>query len=259
MQNSTPEREALHIDGGDFADVRVTIGGLVYFDQSLPEEGVSGGLTVLPHSSALALADGLRAALATPPASKIPPGMKPWQGGDSAPADWDGGTVLRRNGTFTGATRLSDWSNTEDDCPNPLPDDIIAYTPASTSEVGPAMEQVMRAAAFSGTEHRYDVEPVASTSEREEIARIIDPDAWHDNLPEDGLGVWWITRRNKAREQADRILALRPSPAPALPAEKRICTVCTATVSTYPQGMCCHCQELPWPLAALKDSDHDLI
>lgn len=28
----------------------------------------------------------------------------------------------------------------------------------------------------------------------------------------------------------------------------RQCTICTATVSAYPEGMCCHCQELPWPL-----------
>src|SRR5690242_14729631 len=26
---------------------------------------------------------------------------------------------------------------------------------------------------------------------------------------------------------------------------KRVCSVCTAVVSKYPEGMCCHCQEMP--------------
>jgi len=32
-------------------------------------------------------------------------------------------------------------------------------------------------------------------------------------------------------------------------AGERVCKVCTATVSAYPEGMCCHCQEMPWPLS----------
>lgn len=29
----------------------------------------------------------------------------------------------------------------------------------------------------------------------------------------------------------------------------RQCTVCHAVVASYPEGMCCHCRELPWPIA----------
>jgi hypothetical protein len=36
----------------------------------------------------------------------------------------------------------------------------------------------------------------------EAVARIIDPDAWHEKLPTDGLAATWICRRNKAREKA---------------------------------------------------------
>lgn len=43
---------------------------------------------------------------------------------------------------------------------------------------------------------------------REKMARIIDPDAWHDTLQEDGLGNYWISRRHTARQKVDAILAL---------------------------------------------------
>lgn len=33
--------------------------------------------------------------------------------------------------------------------------------------------------------------------------------------------------------------------------DARQCSICTATVASYPEGMCCHCYEMPWPLAAL--------
>jgi hypothetical protein len=29
---------------------------------------------------------------------------------------------------------------------------------------------------------------------------------------------------------------------------RRQCSVCQAIVTSYPEGMCCHCHELPWPL-----------
>lgn len=47
---------------------------------------------------------------------------------------------------------------------------------------------------------------------REAAARIVDPDAWHETLPTDGCGPYWIGRRNKARTKAHAILALSPSP-----------------------------------------------
>lgn len=50
--------------------------------------------------------------------------------------------------------------------------------------------------------------------ERDTIAKIIDPDAWHETLPTDGCGVYWIGRRNKARRQAEDIIdVLRLVPA----------------------------------------------
>jgi hypothetical protein len=42
------------------------------------------------------------------------------------------------------------------------------------------------------------------------IARIIDPDAWHPLLKEDGCGAHWHGRRAKALAKADAILALTP-------------------------------------------------
>lgn len=41
----------------------------------------------------------------------------------------------------------------------------------------------------------------------ERVAKIIDPDAWHETLPTDGLGAYWIDRRGKAREQARAVLS----------------------------------------------------
>lgn len=49
----------------------------------------------------------------------------------------------------------------------------------------------------------------------EELARIIDPDAWHETLPTDGCGVYWALRRLKVRAQARAILtALRDDSGP---------------------------------------------
>jgi len=38
------------------------------------------------------------------------------------------------------------------------------------------------------------------------LAKIIDPDAWHETLPADGCGVYWIGRRNEARAKAEAII-----------------------------------------------------
>lgn len=40
------------------------------------------------------------------------------------------------------------------------------------------------------------------------VARIIDPDAWHESLPTDGCGAYWISRRNDARRKAKAVRAL---------------------------------------------------
>lgn len=50
--------------------------------------------------------------------------------------------------------------------------------------------------------------PNHSSVGREELARIIDPDAWHEKLPTDGLAQHWHARRKKALAKADAILAL---------------------------------------------------
>jgi hypothetical protein len=67
---------------------------------------------------------------------KLPEGMAPWAGGDSAPADWDGGAVLLRNGSVMFPSKVSlayhangtaRWNHQRE---NRNPDwDIIAYTP----------------------------------------------------------------------------------------------------------------------------------
>lgn len=41
----------------------------------------------------------------------------------------------------------------------------------------------------------------------EDVAKIIDPDAWHDTLPADGCGAYWSMRRMKALSKAEMILA----------------------------------------------------
>jgi len=58
----------------------------------------------------------------------IPEGMKAWAGGDSAPADWDGGKVLCDDGAMYGSP--IEWSR-----PSGGPD-VIAYTPHSKIPVG---------------------------------------------------------------------------------------------------------------------------
>ena len=57
---------------------------------------------------------------------------------------------------------------------------------------------------------------MTNEAEREQIARIIDPDAWHHTLPTDGCGQHWMGRRKKALAKADAIMARSPPPALAL-------------------------------------------
>jgi hypothetical protein len=44
------------------------------------------------------------------------------------------------------------------------------------------------------------------------VARIIDPDAWHEKLPADGCGVYWSNRRASAKQKAQSIVAAMPQP-----------------------------------------------
>ncbi len=57
----------------------------------------------------------------------IPAGMKPWVGGDAAPADWDGDVTLRRDGHREHPRR---WAH---DPRHPF-GDTIAYTPAASPD-----------------------------------------------------------------------------------------------------------------------------
>lgn len=52
----------------------------------------------------------------------------------------------------------------------------------------------------------------------EKLARIIDPDAWHETLPTDGCGVYWIGRRNKAKATARAVLEALREPTPEMEA-----------------------------------------
>jgi len=59
---------------------------------------------------------------------EVPEGMVPWAGGDSAPADWDGGPVLNRRGHVVYGMHgqsPSRWMHLASI------DDIIAYTPST--------------------------------------------------------------------------------------------------------------------------------
>lgn len=74
---------------------------------------------------------------------EIPAGMVPWHGGDSAPADWDGGAVLLRNGERDNGQAGNDWRHTDlafEDSDT----DIIAYTPKPTASGGGEREAVQR-------------------------------------------------------------------------------------------------------------------
>lgn len=61
----------------------------------------------------------------------IPEGMVAWHGGDVAPADWDGGPVLFREGHIGEAEDDSWMIGYGGPGPKPSPYDIIAYTPAA--------------------------------------------------------------------------------------------------------------------------------
>ena len=38
---------------------------------------------------------------------------------------------------------------------------------------------------------------------------------------------------------------------------ERVCRACKATVASYPEGMCCHCREMPWPILIPVSDDRD--
>lgn len=43
---------------------------------------------------------------------------------------------------------------------------------------------------------------------RERIAKIIETDAWHETLPQDGCAPYWMKRRYDARSKASAILEI---------------------------------------------------
>jgi hypothetical protein len=66
----------------------------------------------------------------TPPDAgqgEIPAGMKPWRGGDSAPADWDGGPALHCDQGFVDLPQPGEWQLGR----------IIAYTPKAPPQTPP--------------------------------------------------------------------------------------------------------------------------
>ena len=50
-----------------------------------------------------------------------------------------------------------------------------------------------------------------------------------------------------------RAQALVAAPVPT-DAGKRECSVCKAIVASYPEGMCCHCEEMPWPITPTQET-----
>jgi hypothetical protein len=69
------------------------------------------------------------------PLPVIPEGMKPWHGGEDAPADWDGGPVRCRCGLEMRAVGITDWKHLDNDA------DILAYTPAPFASPEPGEVQ----------------------------------------------------------------------------------------------------------------------
>ncbi|MFS0771084.1 hypothetical protein [Sphingomonas sp. 1P08PE] len=122
----------------------------------LPATVCSDGCAVMPNyphqrygTNLLTVAEAkemLAAVIAASPAytprPKIPAGMKAWAGGDSAPADWDGGKVLLRDGTLNNDGEYeSSWchNNSLFRSTDVSDLDIIAYTPRATSPTVPAI------------------------------------------------------------------------------------------------------------------------
>lgn len=67
--------------------------------------------------------------------ANTPAGMKAWSGGAKAPADWDGGPVLLRNGYMGEANH---WGrNTPAELGYEGDNDIVAYTPQTSDCSGP--------------------------------------------------------------------------------------------------------------------------
>jgi hypothetical protein len=63
----------------------------------------------------------------------VPEGMKPWTGGDSAPDDWDGGSVLRADGQIEHSDDITiqQWKHPVPRCKW----NVVAYTPARVLEL----------------------------------------------------------------------------------------------------------------------------
>jgi hypothetical protein len=91
---------------------------------------------------------------------------------------------------------------------------------------------------------------------REKIARAIE-----DNLKSQGIRVVVdIAAQPDVRHicdgmlslgaLADAVLALIAS---VMEENERVCTICTATVARFPEAMCCHCYEMPWPIKHTPD------
>lgn len=117
-------------------------------------------------------------------AKTIPAGMVPWHGGDSAPADWDGGPVLFQDGGLMTEEKNRApfyWDHRYDDAYFLEAGNIIAYTPKPTATGG---------------------------GEREEVARIIaphlfEPVPFHPDIDSDAIEA----AVDEVLETADRILA----------------------------------------------------
>lgn len=88
-------------------------------------------------------------------------------------------------------------------------------------------------------------QPVSSFNERfacDEVARAIEDEFAIGTKEQQALlrsNPLGKTRAALASPREDEAMVER---------EKRVCNICTATVAEYPEGMCCHCYEMPWPI-----------
>lgn len=123
------------------------------------------------------LADSLEAFHAKPSAGELPTGMLPWEGGDTAPDDYQGGLVMFRDGdTAMGERDPWDWSHGH------LSADIIAYMPGAALQSPPPVvsreaeiaKAIAMGHALDAEDGGYPAPPVVEEGRREAAQQLQD-------------------------------------------------------------------------------------
>lgn len=87
----------------------------------------------------------------------IPAGMKPWNGGDSAPEDWDNTKPVKTRAGISITPRAPwHWQWTKNDSPGSGGDDIVAYTPIAAASLAPRPDrEAVRLKIFEALSHAF--------------------------------------------------------------------------------------------------------